>query len=172
MQLYNFLGYLMDNFTPSSNERKRNFGRCTSDETSWVLLALNRSLLLLDPGNLISHFFRENEVCRDSEWERFFDYKNIDVPEIYSGPHLTFPLTLEQGSGLVDAFRNKRVGAPQGSVTEPLRVPLVWDRVRLGPSEFVWVRLGLLMHQSLINWTDMISRCEAARNVIILGIAK
>ncbi|XP_030225832.1 serine/threonine-protein phosphatase with EF-hands 2 isoform X3 [Gadus morhua] len=79
IKLYNFLGYLMDNFTPSSNER-----------------------------NLISHFFRENEVCRDSEWERFFDYKNIDVPEIYSGPHLTFPLTLEQGSGLVDAFRNKR----------------------------------------------------------------
>ncbi|CAL8326985.1 unnamed protein product [Arctogadus glacialis] len=79
IKLCNFLGYLMDNFTPSSNER-----------------------------NLISHFFRENEVCRDSEWERFFDYTNIDVPEIYSGPHLTFPLTLEQASGLVDAFRNKR----------------------------------------------------------------
>ncbi|CAL8348156.1 unnamed protein product [Lota lota] len=79
IKLYNFLGYLMDNFTPSSNER-----------------------------NLISHFFRENEVCRDSEWERFFCYKNIKVPEIYSGPRLTFPLTVEQGSSLVDAFRNKR----------------------------------------------------------------
>ncbi|KAJ3603486.1 hypothetical protein NHX12_028232 [Muraenolepis orangiensis] len=79
IKLYNFLGYLMDNFTPSSNER-----------------------------NLISHFFRENEVCRDSEWERFFCYKNIEVPEIYSGPHLTFPLTVEQVTGLVDALRNKR----------------------------------------------------------------
>uniref|UniRef100_A0A3Q4BQX8 Serine/threonine-protein phosphatase with EF-hands n=1 Tax=Mola mola TaxID=94237 RepID=A0A3Q4BQX8_MOLML len=67
IKLYNFLGYLMDNFTPSSNER-----------------------------NLISHIFRENEVCRDTEWERYFCYKNIEVPEIYSGPHLTFPLTVEQ----------------------------------------------------------------------------
>ncbi|KAG7276701.1 hypothetical protein CRUP_006880 [Coryphaenoides rupestris] len=81
IKLYNFLGYLMDNFTPLSNERK-----------------------------LISRFFRENEVCRDSEWERFFCHKNIEVPEIYSGPHLTFPLTVEQATGLVDAFRNKRVG--------------------------------------------------------------
>ncbi|XP_034026831.1 serine/threonine-protein phosphatase with EF-hands 2 [Thalassophryne amazonica] len=79
IKLYNFLGYLMDNFTPSSCER-----------------------------NLISHIFRENEVCRDAEWERYFCYKNIEVPEIYSGPHLTFPLTVEQAAGLVEAFRNKK----------------------------------------------------------------
>ncbi|XP_071753803.2 serine/threonine-protein phosphatase with EF-hands 2 [Centroberyx gerrardi] len=79
IKLYNFLGYLMDNFTPSSNER-----------------------------NLISHIFRENEVCRDAEWERYFCYKNIEVPELYSGPHLTFPLTVEQATGLVEAFRDKR----------------------------------------------------------------
>ncbi|TKS78434.1 Serine/threonine-protein phosphatase with EF-hands 2 [Collichthys lucidus] len=83
IKLYNFLGYLMDNFTPSSNER-----------------------------NLISHIFRENEVCRDTEWERYFCYKNIEVPEIYSGPHLTFPLTVEQAVGLVEAFRNKKNGMP------------------------------------------------------------
>ncbi|KAK7934348.1 hypothetical protein WMY93_005244 [Mugilogobius chulae] len=79
IKLYNFLGYLMDNFTPSSNERK-----------------------------LICHIFRENDVCRDAEWERYFCYKNIEVPEIYSGPHLTFPLTVEQAVGLVEAFRNKK----------------------------------------------------------------
>ncbi|XP_062273978.1 serine/threonine-protein phosphatase with EF-hands 2 [Scomber scombrus] len=79
IKLYNFLGYLMDNFTPSSNER-----------------------------NLISHIFRENEVCREAEWERYFCFENIEVPEIYSGPHLTFPLTVEQAVGLVEAFRNKK----------------------------------------------------------------
>ncbi|XP_029017721.1 serine/threonine-protein phosphatase with EF-hands 2 isoform X2 [Betta splendens] len=79
IKLYNFLGYLMDNFNPTSNER-----------------------------NLISHIFRENEVCRDTEWERYFCYKEIEVPEIYSGPHLTFPLTVEQAAGLVEAFRNKK----------------------------------------------------------------
>lgn len=67
-------------------------------------------MVLTSPsGNLISHIFRENEVCRDAEWERYFCYKNIEVPEIYSGPHLTFPLTVEQAVGLVEAFRNKKV---------------------------------------------------------------
>ncbi|XP_047673883.1 serine/threonine-protein phosphatase with EF-hands 2 [Tachysurus fulvidraco] len=79
IKLYNFLGYLMDNFTPSSNERK-----------------------------LISHIFRDNEICRDAEWERYFSYSNIDVPEIYSGPRLTFPLDANQAADLVEAFKNKQ----------------------------------------------------------------
>ncbi|KAK2911686.1 hypothetical protein Q8A67_003819 [Cirrhinus molitorella] len=79
IKLYNFLGYLMDNFTPSSSERK-----------------------------LISHIFRENEVCRDAEWERYFNYTNIDVPDIYSGPRLTFPLDMDQAADLVEAFKNKQ----------------------------------------------------------------
>ncbi|XP_051923478.1 serine/threonine-protein phosphatase with EF-hands 2 isoform X2 [Hippocampus zosterae] len=79
IKLYNFLGYLMDNFTPASDER-----------------------------NLISHIFRENEVCHDAEWERYFCYKNIEVPEIYSGPRLRFPLTAEQAVCLLEAFRNKK----------------------------------------------------------------
>lgn len=72
---------------------------------------LSANTLVLPLGNLISHIFRENEVCRDAEWERYFCYRNIEVPEIYSGPHLTFPLTVEQAVGLVEAFRNKRVCA-------------------------------------------------------------
>uniref|UniRef100_A0A6Q2YY74 Serine/threonine-protein phosphatase with EF-hands n=1 Tax=Esox lucius TaxID=8010 RepID=A0A6Q2YY74_ESOLU len=76
IKLYNFLGYLMDNFTPTSN--------------------------------FVSHIFRENEVCHDVEWERYFCYRNIEVPEIYSGPHMNFPLTADQVTALVEAFRNKR----------------------------------------------------------------
>uniref|UniRef100_A0A6Q2XRZ8 Serine/threonine-protein phosphatase n=1 Tax=Esox lucius TaxID=8010 RepID=A0A6Q2XRZ8_ESOLU len=79
IKLYNFLGYLMDNFTPTSTER-----------------------------NFVSHIFRENEVCHDVEWERYFCYRNIEVPEIYSGPHMNFPLTADQVTALVEAFRNKR----------------------------------------------------------------
>ncbi|XP_070760463.1 serine/threonine-protein phosphatase with EF-hands 2 [Enoplosus armatus] len=102
IKLYNFLGYLMDNFTPSSNER-----------------------------NLISHIFRENEVCRDAEWERYFSYENIEVPEIYSGPHLTFPLTVEQAVGLVEAFRNKK----QLHSRYVLQLLLeTWKRLRMLPN--------------------------------------
>uniref|UniRef100_A0A8C9SBJ4 Serine/threonine-protein phosphatase with EF-hands n=1 Tax=Scleropages formosus TaxID=113540 RepID=A0A8C9SBJ4_SCLFO len=59
-------------------------------------------------GNLISHIFRENEICRDIEWERYFCYKNIEVPELYSGPHLSFPLTVSNVADLVEAFKNKQ----------------------------------------------------------------
>ncbi|XP_029371505.1 serine/threonine-protein phosphatase with EF-hands 2 isoform X2 [Echeneis naucrates] len=69
----------MDHFTPASSER-----------------------------NLISHLFRENEICRDTEWERYFCYKSIEVPDSYSGPHLTFPLTFCGVSKLVEAFRHKQ----------------------------------------------------------------
>ncbi|XP_057206409.1 serine/threonine-protein phosphatase with EF-hands 2 [Triplophysa rosa] len=79
IKLYNFLGYLVDNFTPSSSER-----------------------------NLISHIFRENEVCRDAEWERYFSYANIEVPDIYSGPRLSFPLDMAQVANLAEAFKNKQ----------------------------------------------------------------
>lgn len=113
LQLYNFLGYLMDNFTPSSNESK--ISVLLTDKLYFHSVKLNiwvwTVILTSPPGNLISHIFRENEVCRDAEWERYFCYKNIEVPEIYSGPHLTFPLTVEQAVGLVEAFRNKKVGA-------------------------------------------------------------
>ncbi|XP_035247761.1 serine/threonine-protein phosphatase with EF-hands 2-like isoform X2 [Anguilla anguilla] len=61
-----------------------------------------------DQGNLISHIFRENEVCRDTEWERCFSYINIELPEFYSGPRLTFPLTVTHAADLVEAFRNKQ----------------------------------------------------------------
>nr|XP_046231339.1 serine/threonine-protein phosphatase with EF-hands 2-like [Scatophagus argus] len=79
IKLYNFFGFLMDHFTPASSER-----------------------------NLISHIFRKNEICRDVEWERYFCYKSIEVPDSYNGPHLTFPMTFCGVSKLVDAFKHKQ----------------------------------------------------------------
>ncbi|XP_045922371.1 serine/threonine-protein phosphatase with EF-hands 2-like [Micropterus dolomieu] len=79
IKLYNFFGFLMDHFTPASSER-----------------------------NLISHIFRKNEICRDAEWERYFCYKSIEVPDSYNGPHLTFPMTFCGVSKLVEAFKHKQ----------------------------------------------------------------
>ncbi|KAL7854193.1 hypothetical protein AOLI_G00210370 [Acnodon oligacanthus] len=78
IKLYNFFGFLMDHFTPASSER-----------------------------NLISHIFRENEVFQDVEWEPYFCYKSIEVPDTYAGPHLTFPLTVSNITELVEAFKHK-----------------------------------------------------------------
>ncbi|XP_029300831.1 serine/threonine-protein phosphatase with EF-hands 2 [Cottoperca gobio] len=79
IKLYNFFGFLMDHFTPASSER-----------------------------NLISHIFRKNEICRDTEWERYFCYKSIEVTDSYTGPHLTFPMTFCGVSKLVEAFKHKQ----------------------------------------------------------------
>uniref|UniRef100_A0A3Q2NUM2 Serine/threonine-protein phosphatase with EF-hands n=1 Tax=Fundulus heteroclitus TaxID=8078 RepID=A0A3Q2NUM2_FUNHE len=83
-------------------------------------------------GNLISHIFRENDVCWDTEWERYFCYKNIEVPEVYSGPHLTFPLTVEQAVGLLEAFRNKKQQLHSRYVLELLLE--TWKLLRLLPN--------------------------------------
>uniref|UniRef100_A0A3Q3VM71 Serine/threonine-protein phosphatase with EF-hands n=1 Tax=Mola mola TaxID=94237 RepID=A0A3Q3VM71_MOLML len=77
IKLYNFFGFLMDHFTPSSS-------------------------------NLISHIFHKNEICQDTDWEGYFCYKSIEVPDSYDGPHLTFPMTFCEVSKLVEAFKQKQ----------------------------------------------------------------
>uniref|UniRef100_A0A3B4FEN9 Serine/threonine-protein phosphatase n=1 Tax=Pundamilia nyererei TaxID=303518 RepID=A0A3B4FEN9_9CICH len=67
-----------------------------------------KTVTLITHRNLISHIFRENEICRDVEWERYFCYKSIDVPDSYTGPHLTFPMTFCGVSKLVEAFKHKQ----------------------------------------------------------------
>uniref|UniRef100_A0A3B4DPP1 Serine/threonine-protein phosphatase with EF-hands n=1 Tax=Pygocentrus nattereri TaxID=42514 RepID=A0A3B4DPP1_PYGNA len=48
-----------------------------------------------------------NEVFQDVEWEPYFCYKSIEVPDTYAGPHLTFPLTVSNITELVEAFKHK-----------------------------------------------------------------
>ncbi|XP_058473956.1 serine/threonine-protein phosphatase with EF-hands 2-like [Solea solea] len=79
IKLYNFFVFLMHHFTPTSSER-----------------------------NLISHIFPENGTCRDGEWEKYFCYKSIEVPDGYTGPHLHFPMTFCGVSKLVEAFKHKQ----------------------------------------------------------------
>ncbi|XP_069369347.1 serine/threonine-protein phosphatase with EF-hands 2 isoform X2 [Paralichthys olivaceus] len=80
IKLYNFFGFLMQHFTPASSER-----------------------------NLISHIFRENEICHQAEWERYFCCESVEVPNSYAGPHLTFPMTFCGVSKLVEAFKHKQL---------------------------------------------------------------
>lgn len=106
----------MDNFTPSSSERERFYPPLFIYQLSHYFSTAFFSFFFLNLknvfhlGKLISHIFRDNEVCQDAEWERYFSYTNIEVPEIYTGPRLTFPLDANQAADLVDAFRNNQVG--------------------------------------------------------------
>lgn len=52
-----------------------------------------------------------NEICCEADWERYFSYSSVEVPDSYSGPRLTFPLTLCGVLKLVEAFKHKQVGA-------------------------------------------------------------
>uniref|UniRef100_A0A3Q1IPI5 Serine/threonine-protein phosphatase with EF-hands n=1 Tax=Anabas testudineus TaxID=64144 RepID=A0A3Q1IPI5_ANATE len=76
-----------------------------------LLASPHCSIILLsrfNVGNIISHIFHENETCRDTEWERYFCYRSIEVPDSYNGPHLTFPMTFCGVSKLVEAFKHKQ----------------------------------------------------------------
>lgn len=71
------------------------------------------SLSASNAGNLISHIFRKNDICRDTDWESYFCYKSIEVPDSYGGPRLTFPVTFCGVSKLVEAFKQKQVGTQE-----------------------------------------------------------
>ncbi|KAL1253564.1 hypothetical protein QQF64_018257 [Cirrhinus molitorella] len=79
IKLYNFFSYLMDHFSSANSQR-----------------------------NLVSQMFGESDPFQDAEWEKHFCYKDIEVPDVYTGPHLSFPLTISSVTELVDAFKNKQ----------------------------------------------------------------
>ncbi|XP_019377866.1 PREDICTED: serine/threonine-protein phosphatase with EF-hands 2 [Gavialis gangeticus] len=80
IKLHNFFSYLMDHFTPrSSGER-----------------------------DFISRMFTEEENYRESELEKFCDYDSVEVPDSYTGPHLSFPLLPDHAAALLEAFKQKQ----------------------------------------------------------------
>lgn len=102
----------MEHFTPASSQRKT----CVSPRT--VTRSPPPPLLIpyrlpFPEGNLISHIFRKNEVCCEADWEGYFSYSSVEVPNSYRGPRPTFPLTLCGVLKLVEAFKHKQVG-PEG----------------------------------------------------------
>lgn len=110
LQLYNFFASLMEHFAPASSESKpdlslRPLSTCSSAPPPFPFH------LSFHAGNLISHIFRKNEICCDTDWERYFSYSSVEVPNSYNGPRPTFPLTLCGVLKLVEAFKHKQVGA-------------------------------------------------------------
>lgn len=110
----------MEHFTPASSERKTYRSLRTVTRSSSTPLPIHpfilpfsvpALLLSFHVGNLISHIFRKNEMCCEADWERYFSYSSVEVPDSYSGPRPTFPLTLCGVLKLVEAFKHKQVGA-------------------------------------------------------------
>ena len=59
-------------------------------------------------SDLISHLL-DPVVDPWSDRERQTMYEQITVPESYSGPHLTFPLTVSHTNALLSAFKEQQV---------------------------------------------------------------
>lgn len=100
----------MEHFTPASSERKTCVSLRTVTRSSSAPPSI-LSHLSFHVGNLISHIFRKNEICCEADWESYFSYSSVEVPDSYSGPRPTFPLTLCGVLKLVEAFKHKQVGA-------------------------------------------------------------
>ncbi|XP_031797905.1 serine/threonine-protein phosphatase with EF-hands 2 [Sarcophilus harrisii] len=80
VKLHDFFSYLVDHFTPSS-QNERNFLSC---------------------------MFAEERLLKDSEMETYCDYESIEVPDYYTGPHVSFPLLPDHATALVEAFKQKK----------------------------------------------------------------
>lgn len=66
--------------------------------------------------------FTEEENYRESELEKFCDYDSVEVPDSYTGPHLSFPLLPDHAAALVEAFKQKQVSSPK-------QIILLWRKI-------------------------------------------
>uniref|UniRef100_A0A8V5G9L1 Serine/threonine-protein phosphatase with EF-hands n=1 Tax=Melopsittacus undulatus TaxID=13146 RepID=A0A8V5G9L1_MELUD len=80
IKLHNFFTYLMDHFTPSSSKER----------------------------DFISRMFISGESFKEAELEKYCDYESIEVPDSYTGPHLSFPLLPDHATALLEAFKQKQ----------------------------------------------------------------
>ncbi|KAF2986950.1 hypothetical protein EK904_002081 [Melospiza melodia maxima] len=80
IKLHNFFSYLMDQFTPSSSKER----------------------------DFISRMFVSGESYKEAELEKYCDYESIEVPDSYTGPHLSFPLLPDHATALLEAFQQKQ----------------------------------------------------------------
>ncbi|XP_021504321.1 serine/threonine-protein phosphatase with EF-hands 2 [Meriones unguiculatus] len=77
VKLHDFFSYLVDHFTPSSHHER----------------------------DFLNRMFTEERFTQDVETEEGGDYESIEVPDSYTGPHLSFPLLPDHATALVEAFR-------------------------------------------------------------------
>ncbi|NWU68176.1 PPE2 phosphatase, partial [Pterocles burchelli] len=80
IKLHNFFSYLMDQFTPSSSKER----------------------------DFISRMFISGESFKEAELEKYCDYESLEVPDSYTGPHLSFPLLPDHATALLEAFKQKQ----------------------------------------------------------------
>uniref|UniRef100_A0A8B9NGX0 Serine/threonine-protein phosphatase with EF-hands n=1 Tax=Accipiter nisus TaxID=211598 RepID=A0A8B9NGX0_9AVES len=80
IKLHNFFSYLMDHFTPSSSKER----------------------------DFISRMFISGESFKEAELEKYCDYESLEVPDSYTGPHLSFPLLPDHATALLEAFKHKQ----------------------------------------------------------------
>ncbi|XP_010006835.1 PREDICTED: serine/threonine-protein phosphatase with EF-hands 2 [Chaetura pelagica] len=80
IKLHNFFSYLMDHFTPSSSKER----------------------------DFISRMFITGESFKEAELEKYCDYESMEVPDSYTGPHLSFPLVPDHATALLEAFKQKQ----------------------------------------------------------------
>ncbi|MBZ3888025.1 Serine/threonine-protein phosphatase with EF-hands 2, partial [Sciurus carolinensis] len=59
-------------------------------------------------GDFLDRMFTEERFHQDAEMEKYSDYESIEVPDSYTGPHLSFPLLPDHATALVEAFRLKQ----------------------------------------------------------------
>ena len=66
--------------------------------------------------------FVSGESFKEAELEKYCDYESMEVPDSYTGPHLSFPLLPDHATALLEAFKQKQVRIPKGTTVSPSRL--------------------------------------------------
>lgn len=60
--------------------------------------------------------FISGESFKEAELEKYCDYESLEVPDSYTGPHLSFPLLPDHATALLEAFKQKQVRIRKGTM--------------------------------------------------------
>ncbi|XP_073196524.1 serine/threonine-protein phosphatase with EF-hands 2 isoform X6 [Lepidochelys kempii] len=161
IKLHNFFSYLMDHFTPSSSKER----------------------------DFISRMLTEEESYKDTELEKLCDYESVEVPDSYTGPHLSFPLLPDHATALLEAFKQKQevhlnrgnhedhmVNLRYGFTKEVMQKYKVHGKkiLKMLQNVFCWLPLAtiidqkvLILHGGVSDVTDLVLLAKIPRHKFV-----
>uniref|UniRef100_A0A672MDM1 Uncharacterized protein n=1 Tax=Sinocyclocheilus grahami TaxID=75366 RepID=A0A672MDM1_SINGR len=124
---------------------------CMSQFFSMILLLLlphsHDSSHVLFPPDLISHLL-DSVVDPLTEEARQLKYEQIVVPESYSGPRLSFPLSVTDTNALLCAFKEEQV---QHYKTFTNSLNKFWQKLNSSCTLFIYDKQTLIAFQIVLH---------------------
>ncbi|XP_070553498.1 serine/threonine-protein phosphatase with EF-hands pef-1-like isoform X2 [Ptychodera flava] len=103
LKLYNFFNDMIDHVA-ESEPGKLKFQRALNHHHYDIFMDTASG----NPWQMAAQW-SANQQEEDAELEKLTDFSNINIESTYSGPHVTFPVTLSVVKHMIDAFKNGQI---------------------------------------------------------------